>query len=192
MADFNAFTGGVAPGGLRNQNDIRILLCYLLQSVPAPLSPEDITDIIQEKSLANYFEIQDAIASLLRLGNIAQTGDGMLRLLESGTQIAQQLDTSLPLSVRDKALEGAMKLLTRAKNQREHKVEIDKTENGCRVTCHISGGTRELMSVSLFVADKLQADLVKEQFHRDPGKIYELVLGALTGDKQMVQQYFAE
>lgn len=190
MPDYNAFTGGVAPGGLRSQNDIRILVCYLLQSVPAPLSPEDITDILQEKALANYFEIQDAVSSLLRLGNIAQTSEGLLCLLDSGKQIAQQLDTSLPLSVRDKALEGAMKLLTRARNEREHKVEIAETADGCRVVCHISGGAHELMSIDLYVPDRLQAELVKEHFHQDPGKVYELLLGALTGDRQMVQQYF--
>ena len=31
----DAFTGGIAPGGLRTKNDIRILLCYLLSSVGA-------------------------------------------------------------------------------------------------------------------------------------------------------------
>ena len=34
----DAFTGGVDPGGLWNQNDIRILLCYILSSVNAPMS----------------------------------------------------------------------------------------------------------------------------------------------------------
>lgn len=192
MPDYNAFTGGVAPGGLRSQNDIRILVCYLLQSVPVPLSQEDISDILQEKALANYFEIQDAVASLLKLENIEETPAGLLQLRESGTQIAQQLDTSLPLTVRDKALEGAMKMLTRARNEQDHKVEITETAEGCRITCHISGGAQELMSISLYVPDRLQADLVKEHFYRDPGKVYELLLGALTGDKQMIEQYCKE
>ena len=33
---YDAFTGGVEPGGLRSKDEIRILLCYLLASVPAP------------------------------------------------------------------------------------------------------------------------------------------------------------
>ena len=39
---FDAFTGGVEPGGLRSQSDIRLLICYMLASVQEPLSKEDI------------------------------------------------------------------------------------------------------------------------------------------------------
>ena len=30
--EYDAFTGGVAPGGLRSKSDIRILICYMLKS----------------------------------------------------------------------------------------------------------------------------------------------------------------
>ncbi len=40
--EYDAFTGGVAPGGLRSKSDIRILICYMLKSVNAPLSGDDI------------------------------------------------------------------------------------------------------------------------------------------------------
>ena len=36
--EYDAFTGGVAPGGLRSKSDIRILICYMLKSVNAPLT----------------------------------------------------------------------------------------------------------------------------------------------------------
>ena len=60
----DAFSAGVEPGGLWHKNDIRILLCYILSSVPGPLARQDLTQIIQEKGLANYFEVEDALASL--------------------------------------------------------------------------------------------------------------------------------
>ena len=74
--EFDAFTGGIAPGGLRSKSDIRILICYLLKSVNAPLSGEDIINILQEKSLANYFEANDALSSLVALGNVRREEDG--------------------------------------------------------------------------------------------------------------------
>ena len=55
--EFDAFTAGIEPGGLRTKNDIRIMVCYILNSVKAPLSKENILNILQEKGLANYFEI---------------------------------------------------------------------------------------------------------------------------------------
>ena len=29
--EYDAFTGGVVPGGLRSKSDIRILICYMLK-----------------------------------------------------------------------------------------------------------------------------------------------------------------
>lgn len=52
---YDAFTAGVEPGGLRTRDEIRILLCYLLTSVNAPLSREDILQSVQGLGLANYF-----------------------------------------------------------------------------------------------------------------------------------------
>ena len=51
--EFDAFTGGVEPGGLRTKNQIRILICYLLSSVDAPLSRQDIIGIMQDNGLSN-------------------------------------------------------------------------------------------------------------------------------------------
>lgn len=107
----DAFTGGVEPGGLWNKNDIRILLCYLLASVDAPLSGEDIEKIVQERSLANYFEVRDALAALEQLGNVARVAEGLYTVTQAGREIADSLDATLPLSVRDKALEAAFLLL---------------------------------------------------------------------------------
>ena len=42
----DAFSAGVEPGGLWHKNDIRILLCYILASVGAPLSRQDLSRII--------------------------------------------------------------------------------------------------------------------------------------------------
>lgn len=181
MSSYDAFTAGVEPGGLRTKNDIRVLICYLLESVGAPLSGDDIAQILQEKSLANYFEIIDAINSLIEKKNIRADENGHYLICETGREIAETLDTTLPLSVRDKALEAAVQTLARARNERENKVEILREEKGCRVICHISGGDLDLMEIALYVPHEKQARLVKSNFHNNPGRIYEILLNALTG-----------
>lgn len=188
----NAFTGGVEPGGLWNQNDIRILLCYILNSVNAPLSAESISEIVQGKALANYFETGDALAALLKQGNVVEDENGMYTVTDKGREIAQSLDANLPLSVRDKALEAAVRLMADAKARRENRVEIDETENGFCVTCHISGGKMDLMSVSLYVPDRAQAEVVKRNFYHDPEGVYKLLLSSLTGDKAFAKSFFEE
>lgn len=188
----DAFTGGVEPGGLWTQNDIRILLCYILASVDAPLSGESISQIIQGKALANYFEVGDALAALLRQGNIAQDEDGLYTVTASGREIAGNLDATLPLSVRDKALEAAMRLMADAKARRENRVEIAETEKGYQITCHISGGEMELMSVSLYAPDWNGAKLIERNFYQNPEAVYRLLLSSLTGDPTYARAYFDE
>lgn len=188
----DAFTGGVEPGGLWNKNDIRILLCYVLASVGAPLSRESIGEIIQGKALANYFEVGDALDSLVKQGNAAVDEAGLFSVTDSGREIAANLDATLPLSVRDKALEAALRLTAEQKARRENKVELQKAENGYQVCCHVSGGETELMTISLYVPDKAQAELVERNFYRDPEGVYRLLLAALTGDKAYAEGFFGE
>lgn len=188
----NAFTGGVEPGGLWNQNDIRILLCYILTSVNAPLSAESISQIIQSKALANYFETGDALAALLKQGCVIADDDGLYSITDKGREIAQSLDATLPLSVRDKALEAAVRLMADAKVRQENRVDIEETENGFCVTCHISGGKLDLMTVSLYAPDRAQAETVKQCFYRNPEGIYKLLLSSLTGDNTFAKSFFEE
>lgn len=186
----DAFTGGVAPGGLWNKNDIRILLCYILASVNGPLSREDLLRIVQEKALANYFETEEALDGLVARGHAARDEAGLYTATPSGREIARTLDASLPLSVRDKALEAALRLMADARARRENRVEVEKEGGGFRVTCHISGGDMELMSVSLFVPDRAQAQLAEENFYRDPEGVYKLLLSALSGDPGYARSLF--
>lgn len=187
--DKDAFTGGVDPGGLWTKNDIRILLCYILSSVDAPLSAGDISGIMQGRGLANYFETGDALAGLERLGHIRGTPEGYV-IEPTGREIADSLDTGLPLAVRDKALEAAVSLLARARAKRENRVEIQDLENGCRVRCAISGGSSDLMELSLYVPDRAQARVIEEHFYEDPQGVYQLLLAALTGDRELAREYF--
>ena len=81
-------------------------ICYLINSANRPLKKEDIVSVIVNNGLANYFETNDAMYDLLQSGNIAEfenTKDYYI-LTGRGKMIANQLDTTLPFTTRDKAL----------------------------------------------------------------------------------------
>ena len=185
--DKDAFTGGVDPGGLWTKNDIRILICYILASVNAPLTGEDISGIMQGKALANYFETGDALAGLEGLGHISSTPEGYV-IEPTGREIALSLDTGLPLAVRDKALAAAVSLLARARAKRENRVETEDLENGCVIS---GGDGGDLMELGLYVADRAQARVIEENFYKDPEGVYQLLLAALTGDREFAREYFS-
>ena len=150
----DAFSAGVEPGGLWHKNDIRILLCYILASVGAPLSRQDLSRIIQEKGLANYFEVEDALATLLKQGNITQDEQGFCAVTRGGLEIANSLDATLPLSVRDKAWRRLSRCWPRPRPSGRTGWSCKKSNRGYQVTCHISGGDMDLMAVTLYVPDR--------------------------------------
>lgn len=188
--DFDAFSAGVEPGGLRTKNEIRILICYLLASVCDPLSKSDILNLIQDNGLANYFEVTNALSELAEHGNVIFSGenDELCTASDTAKMIAKQLDTALPPVVRDKAVAAAIHLLAKAKRERENKVEIIKAERGYDVSCHISGGDMDLMRFTLHVPDMYQAQMVKAQFHKAPETVYRMLLALLTGDNDMAAE----
>lgn len=181
--DFDAFTAGIEPGGLRTKNEIRILICYLLASVGAPLAKGDIISILQGNGLANYFEVADAIAEMAEKGLLIrqETDRELFTASETGRMVAKQLDTALPPSVRNRAAGAAVSLLAEAKRKRENRVEFIPVENGYNVVCHISGGDADLMTFSLYVPDLYQAQVVEENFHRSPETVYRMLLALVTG-----------
>jgi hypothetical protein len=182
--NFDVLTEGIEPGGLRTKSDIRILICYLLTSTGTPLSKEDLIQCTVNNGLANYFEVTDAISDMVAKGIIKISGNNseLCCATETAQQISKQLDSELPPAVRHKALCAAIGLLAKAKREKENRVEITPERNGCRVTCHISGGTTDLMNFSLAVPDNAQAEIVKKNFQDSPETIYRMLLALVTGE----------
>lgn len=182
--EYDAFDAGIELGGLRNRDDIRLLVCYLLKSVDAPMTRQMLNDAMQEDGLANYFEVGQAIEELLKTGNItADIADDeeVLSVTNKGREAAELLQTSLPKTVREKAVNSAIRLTTRAKIERENKIEVKKEENGgYNITFTLFDRDTELMKLSIFVADSLQLEQVKQNFIDDPVKVYSTIITSLT------------
>ena len=183
---FDAFDGGVAFGGLRNRNEIRLLVCYLLKAVDKPVAPLTIQDALLEEGLANYFEVGEAIAELLKSGSIEKrfdktTEEEVLVVTAEGKNSAELLETTLPKTVREKAVNSAIKLMTLARNKRENKILSEPLESGgYNVTFILGDEKNELMRLTVFVADSMQLEAVKNNFLKDPVKLYSSIITALT------------
>lgn len=182
----DASGAGVEPGGLRSTAEIKLLICYMLHCVDKPVPRELIAEILIQDSLANYFEINNAVSELLRQGHIemgSDAPDAPCRVTESGRHIAKTLELDLPYTVRTKAVSTAVKFLEKVRRQRENEVLIERREEGgyC-VTCRVMDGATELMAVRILVADQLQASTIREIFLDDPAVAYSGVLALFTGD----------
>lgn len=182
--EYDAFDAGIELGGLRNRDDIRLLICYLLKSVDAPMTRQMLNDAMQEDGLANFFEVGQAIEELLKTGNITADildGEEVITVTERGRDAAELLQTSLPKTVREKAVNSAIKFVTRAKVERENRIEVKKEDDGgYTITFTLFDRDTELMKLSIYVVDSLQLETVKQNFINDPVKVYSSIITSLT------------
>ncbi len=186
MVKFDAFAGGIDFGGLRNMLDIKILICYILKSVKAPMKRTQICDTLQKTGLVNYFDTNAAIDELLENGTVCEKdymGEAHIKITELGSRSATELENTLLPGVRDKAVKTALNIVARARSERENKVVITKKDNDCDVTFIIESNGEMLLSLTLNVADVLQAEQLKDGFLDDPGALYTEIIERLTGEK---------
>lgn len=193
---FDTFDAGVAPGGLRSKNEIKILICYLFASVNDKMSQSLVVEAIRADELANFFEIVVAFEELIRDGNLRPSDivddEQTYELTENGKVIARQLETTLAHTVKQKSYDCALRLLSERKTARENFVDIQKTDNGFLVNCRVSGGEVTLLDFTLYAPSFEQAEVLKKNFLSYPQTVYKTMLGLMTKDIENVGEALEE
>ena len=101
-----AFTAGVRPGGLTDDTQIRMLLCYLVK-VAGPVKRETMQGALLQEQLVNYFEFADALAEVEKQQLVTVDEDGRYTITRRGTTVADTLAYDLPRTVRESAIRAA-------------------------------------------------------------------------------------
>ncbi len=185
MVEYDAFAGGIEFGGLRSMLEIKILICYILDSVKTPMTRNQICDALQKTGLVNYFDANSAIDELLENKAVKEeeyVGEAHLVVTAKGSLSAKELEKQLLPGVRDRAVKTALNIVARARSERENKVEIKKVENGYDVTFEIESNGDKLLSLTLNVSDEWQAEQLKDGFLDDPGALYSDIINRLIGE----------
>lgn len=173
---------GIGIGPITDISQIKILICYLLNSIDIKLTQNQIHEILNENSLVSYFSLCETITSLLDTGHISvvkENSDDYFQLNELGVKTSTELESALPPSLRDSVITTAIKSIARIKVERENNVVITKNENGYMVTCTITTGNFNVMTLSLYAPDLIQAEKIKEHFYKDPIKLYQSIINDL-------------
>ena len=102
----NAFSAGIVPGGLRDKNEIKILICYIMYKIKNTVNKSDIALALQSYGLANYFEVSDAFSEMIYAGSIIKQSENGYIVNKQGKMIVDELSKTLPSVVRDRAIQA--------------------------------------------------------------------------------------
>lgn len=182
----DAFPVDDTVGGIRSTEKIKIIICYIIVNTTAELSRDSIQSALYDNSIANYFEISQAIDDLLKVGAITEN-NGILSVSEKGRQIANDLKDEISVYIKNKAVRSTALTSILEKRTRENNVTITKIDTKkykLDITMY-SGLNREsdeMLHLSVFVSDEMQAQVMKQTFLNNPANLYEKIIGALTDD----------
>ncbi len=178
----NTFVEGISLGGLTDKQEIKILICFLLEKLNRSVRKNDIISILQNYGLANYFEASQAFSDMIFNKNITSDDENKnyYKTTESGKMIVSELSGSLPASIREKAIKCANDYFLRLKREQENKVIIRKSPWGYNVVCKVSGGDFNMMELKLYAPDMHAATIIKDNFYKDPARVYSIITKLLS------------
>jgi hypothetical protein len=188
---------------LKEKNDIKIFILYLMKNIGYPLDFNTISDMAVQDEFVNYFDFAECFAELLDAGTIEQIriGDEIMtepnigkngrpekknelyRVTENGVQIVETLQSSLLNVIKEKSLKSAMRMLSFRLRGSEIKCTGDVRQDGrYNLDCEILENRIPIMKLELVVDSRQQMERLAYNFNERPEVIYRGIISLLTGD----------
>ena len=154
-----AFTAAVRPGGLTDDTQIRMLLCYLVK-VAGPVKRETMQGALLQEQLVNYFEFADALAEVEK------------------QQVGGAYD--LPRTVRESAIRAVMQIRSWRHRAASNRAVVQEKDGQFSVVCSIADMGSDVFRMELAMPDKLTAEMIKNNFIAHGSDIYPKLMDMLT------------
>lgn len=187
---------------LKEKNDIKIFILYLLKNIGYALDFNTISDIVVQDEFVNYFDFAECFAELLDSGTIEMRRAGdvrdtetagwggsyeknteLYRITEDGVRVVEQLQSSLLIMIKEKSLKSAMRLLSfKARGSDIKCTGKERTDGRYDLHCEVIENHETLLCVDLVIESKQQLDKMMYNFNERPEVIYRGVVALLTGD----------
>lgn len=184
---------------LKEKNDIKIFILYLLKNIAYPLDFNTISDIVVQDEFVNYFDFAECFAELLDSGTVEmhrvveatddinlgriEKNTELYNITENGVRVVEQLQSNLLIMIKEKSLKSAMRLLSFKARGSDIKCSGKEREDGrYDLHCEIIENRETMLSVDIVIDDKHQLDKMMYNFNERPEVIYRGVVSLLTGD----------
>ena len=171
---------------LKDKNDIKIFILYLLRHIGYPLDFVSINDIVVQDGYVGYFDFVECFAELLETGNIEEIktdAEALYSITPQGVHVADTLDSRLINMIKEKSLKSALRLLSFKERGAKVKFDFQPLPNG-RFTaeCIISEREEEILHVTLNLESSNQLERIRHNFYDKPEVVYRGILAVLTGE----------
>ncbi len=173
-------------GGLNSVPDVKVLVLYILSYAGGELSRGELIRIALDGGTAEYIDITEALDGLMNSGLIdftSQHTPDRLYITELGRQTLSVFERELPYNVRRRNQAALIRLLAETERQREIHSDVVKKEKGYEAVCALLDGDDTMLEYRVFVPMQIQAQMITEQFKKEPIGQYKRILQLLIDEK---------
>lgn len=174
-----AFTAGVKPGGLTDDTQIRILLCYLVKTA-GPLTRDTLQGALLQEQLVNYFEFADALADVEKQQLVTVNEEEQFVITQKGSTVADTLALDLPRTVRESAIRAVMQIQSWRHKAAMNRARVEEEDGEFTVWCAIGDLGSDVFRLQLAMPDRLTAETIKNNFTAHGSEIYSKLMDMLT------------
>lgn len=165
---------------VEDKEQIRILICHLIYSLGCPLSREQLMEITSYEQAVNYFDLIEALETIGERHCIITEQEGAVFYSNTaiGIKAAKELADALPMSVREKMFEEAVRVYTRDAAKQHSSILSVRYANNPKGNCTMgisikddSGNQKYYLNVITDTAE--QAESIKSKLKKDPRSLRE-------------------
>lgn len=172
---------------LTNKDDIKIFILYIMNSIDYSVDYDTLHDMCVQDGFVTSFDFIECFDELVNTGNIEkisdENGGELVSVTKNGKHIADTLNGRLLLSIKEKSLKSALRLLSFKK--RGTKISSSATElphGKYEFHCVLEESDGELLNLTLTLENKKQLERVMYNFENQPEFIYRGLLALMSGE----------
>jgi len=171
---------------LKDKNDIKIFILFLLDNLNQPMKYEDINDVVVQDGIVGSLDFAECFSELLAVGNVCEKKRQnriLYQITERGADVAKTLQSDLLSYIRTKSLKSAFRLLSFKDRGSEIKTSCREREDGKYVVdCSIIDRRVPLLEISIVADNEKQKNRMMDVFDDRPDVVYRGVMALLTGE----------
>ncbi len=160
---------------IEDKSEIQILVCHLIYALGCPLSREQLLEISSYEDAVNYFDMSAALDDITQRLCTSQEVNGQTVYSNTalGLKAAKEFENTLPVSLREKLFEEAVRVYTRDAIRRDCRLEVryaKSADGSCTlgITVRDEASGREKYFLKVHTDSAERADEIKSRIKSSP------------------------
>jgi len=173
--------GGNLAYEIQELAENKLIILYILNRINMPITDEQISKIILDNKLMNYFYLRQYLDELIETGFIKLEEEKYF-ITEEGINILKLFFTRIPFEIRQKIDEYI--LLNKEKIKQESQyiaTYYKKGDNQYIANCKVVENDIVLIELNINVVNSEQAKLICDNWKQKSQDVYAYIIKVLTG-----------